>query len=118
MRTFPRWLRSSHKPGTKLTGSVPVLRLPQPGLRPPDQRDPDESPEYQLLPTLDQAHLALINRAGIGIEDIASAPLVADLLHPAHDDHAENGFVFALVRALIANVGRFLGVDGSFDPGK
>src|ERR1039457_1106256 len=105
----------THAPRTRF------LLLPRivadPRLRTPKQRKTQIAPHRELAPPIDEAHLATVHRAILGVEDVASGVLVAVFLHSANDHHAGHRLALAFVAALVADLDR-VRIDQRFHAAK
>src|ERR1035437_1252839 len=75
-----------------------------PRLRAPEQGKAQITPHRELAALVDEAHLAAVDRAVPGVENVASGVLVAVFLQVANEHHAGHRLALALVAALVADL--------------
>src|SRR6185437_14176952 len=80
-------------------GASRHLWVTNPGLRAAQQRYADIATHHQLVATIFQAHLAVVELAVFGVENLPVIPAVTVLLHAADDGHADNRLILACVGA-------------------
>src|SRR5882757_3342243 len=83
---------------SRATKAGPLL-LSDPGLRASEQRHADIPAHHEFLSAVVEMHLALVDLAVLGIEDLAAFPSVAIGSHAVDDRHAFHWLILAGIGA-------------------
>src|ERR1700676_2696188 len=79
---------------SRATKTGPLL-LSDPGLRASEQRHADIPAHHEFLSAVVEVHLALVDLAVLGVEDLAAFPSVAIGFHAVDDRHAFHWLILA-----------------------